>query len=29
MTIMAPQAVFGLTPRELQKITNGRVICVK
>jgi prolyl-tRNA editing enzyme YbaK/EbsC (Cys-tRNA(Pro) deacylase) len=24
-----PQALFGLTPRELQKITNGRVICVK
>jgi prolyl-tRNA editing enzyme YbaK/EbsC (Cys-tRNA(Pro) deacylase) len=24
-----PQAVFRLTPRELQKITNGRVICVK
>jgi prolyl-tRNA editing enzyme YbaK/EbsC (Cys-tRNA(Pro) deacylase) len=24
-----PQAVFRLTPRELQKITNGRVMCVK
>lgn len=24
-----PQAVFRLTPQELQKITSGRVICVK
>jgi prolyl-tRNA editing enzyme YbaK/EbsC (Cys-tRNA(Pro) deacylase) len=24
-----PQAVFRLTPRELQRITNGRVVCVK
>ena len=24
-----PQAVFKLTPQELQKITGGRVICVK
>jgi prolyl-tRNA editing enzyme YbaK/EbsC (Cys-tRNA(Pro) deacylase) len=24
-----PQAVFRLTPQELQKITNGRVIGVK
>jgi prolyl-tRNA editing enzyme YbaK/EbsC (Cys-tRNA(Pro) deacylase) len=24
-----PQAVFKLTPQELQKITGGRVVCVK
>ena len=24
-----PQAVFKLTPQELQKITNGQVICIK
>ena len=25
----SPQAVFHLTPQELQRITGGRVICVK
>jgi prolyl-tRNA editing enzyme YbaK/EbsC (Cys-tRNA(Pro) deacylase) len=24
-----PQAVFKLTPQELQKITGGRVVCIK
>jgi prolyl-tRNA editing enzyme YbaK/EbsC (Cys-tRNA(Pro) deacylase) len=24
-----PQTVFKLTPQELQRITQGRVICVK